>query len=294
MDILAKHRYTCNRCGRQFTRKFSMARHQRDSCPGLQSPASSIQPTWGSLDEEDRSSVTSSIGAAENLIDSEPLADGAFISSATVSDGDDDDDAGDESSQDDEASEDADPEDESGDNDGDDDDATSSDIDPWQNMIAMTYECMQNRFNRRVASYVENEGLAVPNAERVAATELRTAYERTLHDVYEQRLLLNRALHADSTHQKVIATAKRLRDEDEYDAEESLRYAVRRRRFLLNKKLDDYAHPTATLTEERNEDGHVDDAPVMHQGDYQQTWYGGPSLNSRRTQHPGKNPELRD
>jgi hypothetical protein len=90
-------------------------------------------------------------------------------------------------------------------------------------------------------------------------------------------------LHADSTHQKVIATAKRLRDEDEYDSEESLRYAVRKRRYLLNKKLDNYAHPTATLTEERNEDRNVDEVPVMHQDDYQQTWYGGPSLNSRRT-----------
>jgi hypothetical protein len=187
MDIIANHHYTCNRCGRRFPRKFSMERHQRDSCSGLQSPASSRQPTWGSLDEEDRSSVTSSISAAENLIDSVPLADGAFISSATASDDDADDDVGDESSQDDEASEDADPEDESGDCDGDDDDASSSDIDPWQNMIATTYEYMQNRFDCSVASYVENEGLAVPNAECVAATEMRTAYERTLHDVYEQR-----------------------------------------------------------------------------------------------------------
>jgi hypothetical protein len=180
-----------------------------------------------------------------------------------VSDDDDDDDAGDE---DDEASEDVDPEDESGDSDGDDNDASSSDIDPWRNMIATTYEYMQNCFDRRVASYVENNGLAVANAERMAATEMRTAYEWTLCYVYAQRLLLNRVLHADSTHQKVIATAKRLHDEDEYDAEESLRYAVRKQRYLLNKKLEDYAHPTATLTEDGDEDGHVNEAPVMHQG----------------------------
>jgi hypothetical protein len=63
MDIIAKHHYTCNRCGRWFTRKFSMEHHQRDGCPGLPGPASSRHPTWGSLDEEDRSSVTSSISA---------------------------------------------------------------------------------------------------------------------------------------------------------------------------------------------------------------------------------------
>jgi hypothetical protein len=102
MDIIAKHHYTCNWCGRWFTRKFSMEHHQRDGCPGLPGPASSRHPTWGSLDEEDKSSVTSSISATDNLIDTAPLADSAFISSAAVSDADDDADAGDVSSQDDE------------------------------------------------------------------------------------------------------------------------------------------------------------------------------------------------
>jgi hypothetical protein len=84
------------------------------------------------------------------------------------------------------------------------------------------------------------------------------------------RCAFNRALNADSTHQKVISTAKRLCDEDEYDAEESLSYAVSKRRYLLSKKLNDYSHQAATLTEEGDEDGHVEDghvneAPMMHQ-----------------------------
>jgi hypothetical protein len=103
---------------------------------------------------------------------------------------------------------------------------------------------------------------------------MRTTYERTLRDMYEHRLLLNRALHADSMHQKVIATVKRLRDEDEYDTEESLQYAVGKRRYLLSKKLDDYAHPVATLAEEGDDDGRVDEAPA--------TMYQGRAIISRR------------
>jgi hypothetical protein len=53
------------------------------------------------------------------------------------------------------------------------------------------------------------------NAERVAAAEMCTAYEWKLCDLYEQRVLLNRALHADSTHKKVIATARRVRHRGE-------------------------------------------------------------------------------
>jgi hypothetical protein len=82
MDIITARRSssTCSRCGRRFTRKFNMERHQRDRCPGLPGPASSRHPTWGSLDEEDRSSVTSSISATDNLIDTAPLADVGFSS----------------------------------------------------------------------------------------------------------------------------------------------------------------------------------------------------------------------
>jgi hypothetical protein len=166
--------------------------------------------------------------------------------------------------QDDEASEGADDEDETGDRDGD-DDASSLDINPWQNMIGTTYENMHNRFDRRVASYVEDGEIAVAKTEQVAAAEMRPQYEWTLRDVYEQRFLFNRALRADSTHQKVIASAKRLCDEDEYDTEESLRYVVRKRHYLLSKKLDNYAHPVVTLTEEGDDDGRVDDAPMMYQ-----------------------------
>jgi hypothetical protein len=105
----------------------------------------------------------------------------------------DDDAAGDVSSQDDEASESADDEDKADDSNGD-DDASSSDIDPWQKMIGTTCENMQNHFDRRVASYVENGGIAFGKAERVAAAEMRPNYEWMLREVYEQRLLFNRAL----------------------------------------------------------------------------------------------------
>jgi hypothetical protein len=150
-----------------------------------------------------------------------------------------------------------------GDDGDDDDDASSSDINPWQKMIGTTYENMQSRFDRRVASYVEDGGIAVAKAERVAAAEMRPDYEWKLRDVYEQRLLFNRALRVNLTHQKDTATAKRLRDEDEYDTEESVRYAVRKRRYLLSKKLDEYVHPVSTLLEEGDDDWRVDEAPAM-------------------------------
>jgi hypothetical protein len=81
-----------------------------------------------------------------------------------------------------------------------------------------------------------------------------------LRDVYEQRLLFNRALRADSTHRKVIATAKRLCKKYKYVIEKSLRYAVRKQQYLLCKKLDDYTRPATTLKEEGDDDDDDDEA----------------------------------
>jgi hypothetical protein len=127
---------------------------------------SSSHTTWGSLDEEDGSSVTLLISAAENLIDTASLSDVDFSPAVR----DDDDDDGDVSSEDDEVSEDADDEGESSDSDGDDDDDVSStDIDPLEKDDQHSLQEHANSFDRRVVRYVEYGGLAVANAERVAA-----------------------------------------------------------------------------------------------------------------------------
>ena len=46
------------------------------------------------------------------------------------------------------------------------------------------------------------------------------------------------------THKKVLATANRLRDDEEYDEEKAIKNALKRRRYLLERKLDDYDRPS--------------------------------------------------
>ena len=38
----------------------------------------------------------------------------------------------------------------------------------------------------------------------------------------------------DPLHKKITDTAKRLRDEDEFDEDDALRYAIKKRRYLLD------------------------------------------------------------
>ena len=53
-------------------------------------------------------------------------------------------------------------------------------------------------------------------------------------------------------HHKITNTAKRLREKDAFDEDKSMKYAVKKRKFLFEKKLDEYDPPIYC---EEKEDG---------------------------------------
>ena len=52
------------------------------------------------------------------------------------------------------------------------------------------------------------------------------------------------ALKKDPVNKRIASTAKRLRDEEDYDEDESRKYAIKKRKFLIEKKMDDYGQPS--------------------------------------------------
>ena len=57
----------------------------------------------------------------------------------------------------------------------------------------------------------------------------------------------------DPLHKKITATAKRLRDDDEFDRDEALIYAIKKRRYLLDGKLEEYDPPSYSLDKMMNQ-----------------------------------------
>ena len=57
----------------------------------------------------------------------------------------------------------------------------------------------------------------------------------------------------DPLHKKITDTAKRLWDEDEFDEDDALRYAFKKR-YLLDGKLEEYDPPTYSLGEDDGSD----------------------------------------
>ena len=59
------------------------------------------------------------------------------------------------------------------------------------------------------------------------------------------------ALKKDPVHQRIMRTAKRLREEEDNDDAESMHYAIKKRKFLIERKLDEYDPPSYEGDEEQ-------------------------------------------
>ena len=69
----------------------------------------------------------------------------------------------------------------------------------------------------------------------------------------------------DPLHKKITDTAKRLRDEDDFDEDEALKYAIKKRRYLLDGKLEEFDPPTYCLGEDNKSDSGSKYAPSQLQ-----------------------------
>ena len=99
-------------------------------------------------------------------------------------------------------------------------------------------------------SLQETPNTDVESAEEMAYEELKPKYRSSLVSKYQDLVALGSALRKDPVLKKVMSTAHRLRDEENYDEKEAMQYAVKKRRYLLERKLDEYERPSFTVEEE--------------------------------------------
>ena len=74
--------------------------------------------------------------------------------------------------------------------------------------------------------------------------KLEPRYRAEAIGQYKAFLKLSKALKKDPLHKKITDTAKRLRDEDDFDEDDALKYAIKKRRYLLDGKLEEFDPPT--------------------------------------------------
>ena len=130
-----------------------------------------------------------------------------------------------------------------------------SKFDPWQVFAGGAHRYLQDTFNESVQHTVEKHpDVDTEEAEEVAFDKLEPRYRAEVIDRYQSFLRVSKAMKKDPLHKKITATAKRLRDDDEFDEDEALRYAIKKRRYLLDGKLEEYDPPSYSLGEDDESD----------------------------------------
>ena len=116
----------------------------------------------------------------------------------------------------------------------------------------ITTDKMQDTFNETVEKALhENPGKDIQEAEEIAYDELKPKYLSEFVSCYKYLTDLSAALRKDPVNKKIQETAKRLRDEEDYDEDESRLYAIKKRKFLIGMKLNDYDPPSYEVAEEQ-------------------------------------------
>ena len=88
-------------------------------------------------------------------------------------------------------------------------------------------------------------------AEEKAFSDLGSDYRRQLIKEYEDLIKLVTVL-KDPIHRQVLATAKNLQINDDFGLEESIRFSIRKRKYLLDQMFDEYQRPSYSGEIQRN------------------------------------------
>ena len=130
-----------------------------------------------------------------------------------------------------------------------------SKFDPWQVFVGGAHRYLQDTFNESVQQTIEKHpDMDTEEAEEVTFDKLEPRYRAEVIDRYQSFLKVSKAMKKDPLHKRITATAKRLREDDEFDEDEALRYALKKRRYLLDGKLEEYDQPSYSLGEDDESD----------------------------------------
>ena len=130
-----------------------------------------------------------------------------------------------------------------------------SKFDPWTFFVNGAHSILQDTFNEGVQHIIEkNPDMNTDEAEEVTFDKLEPRYRAEAIGQYKAFLKFSKAMKKDALHKKITDTAKRLLDEDDFDEDDALKYAIKKRRYLLDGKLEEFDPPTYCLGEDNESD----------------------------------------
>ena len=200
--------FQCPDCGKEFTRKFNKERHRIVSHGDSNSEADfaeSFDHGTEASDEHDSSDEQESIADEGNNDD------------------------GDDSAMDEDEDGDSSSDSQNSTDDEDEDDNIWSRIRDrsWTSKLLSTFNEAKKEF--------QNQGMTASEAHQVAYQHVLPKLRRNIMSNYVWKIVDAAKLHKDPVHKKIMSTKRKLQEDDDYEAQEEIKYAVKKRKFLIQE-----------------------------------------------------------
>ena len=105
---------------------------------------------------------------------------------------------------------------------------------------------MLSTFNEAKKEF-QNKGMMADEAHQEAYQHVLPKLRRNIMSNYVRKIVDAAKLHKDPVHIKIMSTKRKLQEEGDYEAQEAIKYAVKKRKYLIQEA-------TGTLSDDELED----------------------------------------
>ena len=118
---------------------------------------------------------------------------------------------------------------------------SDEEADPWRALLDEETAELHTEHSELVQS-IENDGFSEIDAKKQGFPVILPELRKELGNVYMDRLQWMSQLKRDPVHRKIMRTRDAFVADDEFDPDEALAAAVKKRKFLLERMLEDRQH----------------------------------------------------
>ena len=140
---------------------------------------------------------------------------------------------------------------------------TVAKYDPWDSLIQNTFEQCQPQFQAKVYSLTHSR-IGQEDARHKAYKELQPMFRKALIASLSDRIIWFNSFQADTIYKTIRNTAKALMKIEDYSKDKAWKYAIGKRKYLLDSVLEEFEPPEMEGEEqsEHDDDGDDDDQPA--------------------------------
>ena len=105
----------------------------------------------------------------------------------------------------------------------------------WSSLRDLLWTCKSwSTFNDAKKEF-QNQGMTADDAHQEAYQHVLPKLRRNIMCNYVRKIVDAAKLHQDPIHKKIMSTKQMLQEDDVYEAQESMKYAVKKRKFLIQE-----------------------------------------------------------